>query len=317
MHGPMIGGRKAICFAFLDDHSRAVMGARWGHREDVVRMAAALRPALASRGVPVAIYVDNGSAYVDAWLLRACACLGIKLVHSTPHRPEGKGKIERFWRSVRAQFLVELEGPNPPEIPDLAELNRLFTAWVETCYHQQVHSETGARPLARWQQGMSSPLVTPTPGRLAEAFLWTERRKVSKVGTISMHNNAYEVDHGLAGRYVELAFDPFDLTRIEVRHAGRPVGIATPFKIGRHSHPKARADLPEPPPAPLTGIDYLHLIGEQHQDQQRKPINYSALFTPPLPDPDSAHPHSAGTGDQQAPDAAPGSGQAPQPRETS
>ena len=155
---------------------------------------------------------------------------------------------------------------------------------METCYHQQIHSETGAKPLRRWQAGMPGPLVTPTPDQLAEAFLWTERRKVSKVGTVSLHNNAYEVDHGLAGRYVELAFDPFDLTRIEVRHGGRPAGIATPFKIGRHSHPKARAEAPEPPPVPLTGINYLHLIGAEHQAQLHKPINYSALFPAPLPD---------------------------------
>ena len=96
LHGPQIGGRKAYLFCFIDDHSRAVMGARWAFHEDVVRLAAALRPALATRGVPGSVYVDNGSAFVDAWLLRACAVLGIKLVHSRPGRPQGRGKIERF-----------------------------------------------------------------------------------------------------------------------------------------------------------------------------------------------------------------------------
>src|SRR5512133_1366084 len=83
-------------FAFLDDHSRAIMGHRFGFAEDTVRLAAALRPALGSRGVPDGIYVDNGSAFVDAWLLRACAKLGIRLIHSTPGRPQGRGKIERY-----------------------------------------------------------------------------------------------------------------------------------------------------------------------------------------------------------------------------
>lgn len=288
LHGPVIGGRRAICFAFIDDHSRAVMGARWGYREDVVRMAAALRPALAARGIPRAIYVDNGAAYIDAWLLRACACLGIKLIHSTPHRPEGKGKIERFWRTVRAQFLVEIEADAQQagtQVADLAELNTLFAAWVETCYHQQVHSQTGAKPLGRWQQGITMPLTVPSPSQLAEAFLWTERRKVSKVGTVTLHNNAYEVDALLAGRYVDLAFDPFDLTKIEVRLGGKPAGAAAPFKIGRHSHPKARPELPgtadTSPPAPLTGIDYLKLIDETHHADQHKPINYSALLATP------------------------------------
>src|ERR671928_48266 len=147
LHGPVVAGRKSYLFCFLDDRSRAVMAARFGYAEDTVRLAAALRPALAARGVPEAVYVDNGSAFVDSWLLRACATLGIKLTHSTPGRPQGRGKIERFFRSVREQFLVELTDTRTAEIADLAELNRLFTAWVETVYHTTIHSETGTAPL--------------------------------------------------------------------------------------------------------------------------------------------------------------------------
>jgi putative transposase len=101
LHGPRIDGRKTYLFAFLDDQSRAIVGHRWGFAEDTVRLAAALRPALAARGVPDYVYVDNGSAFVDSWLLRACAKLGIKLVHSTPGRPQGRGKIERFLCATR------------------------------------------------------------------------------------------------------------------------------------------------------------------------------------------------------------------------
>jgi putative transposase len=161
LHGPVIAGRKTYLFAFLDDHSRLVVGHRWGYAEDTVRLAAALRPALGSRGVPEGIYVDNGSAFVDAWLLRACAKLGIKLIHSTPGRPQGRGKIERFFRTVRDQFLVEITGdpaePGRHHVADLLELNRLFTAWVETVYHRRTHSETGQAPLARWQTGGPFP----------------------------------------------------------------------------------------------------------------------------------------------------------------
>lgn len=100
LHGPRIDGRKTYLFAFIDDHSRAVVGHRWGFAEDTVRLAAALRPALAARGVPQYIYVDNGSAFVDSWLLRACARLGIKLVHSAPGRPEVRGKINLTIKTV-------------------------------------------------------------------------------------------------------------------------------------------------------------------------------------------------------------------------
>src|SRR5258708_3522857 len=149
-------------FAFIDDHSRAIVGHRWGYAEDTVRLGAALRPALAARGVPGSIYVDNGSAFVDSWLLRACARLGVKPVPSPPGRPQGRGKIERFFRSVTEEFVVEIVGRvrGGRPIADLAELNRLFTAWVETVYHRRVHSETQQEPLARWEAGKPFPVPT-------------------------------------------------------------------------------------------------------------------------------------------------------------
>ena len=172
LHGPQVAGRKAYLFAFLDDHSRAVMAARWGYFEDSVRLAAALRPALAARGVPSRIYVDNGSAFVDAALKRAAARLGIKITHSAPGRPQGRGKIERFFRVVREEFLVEIgDGAG---VKDLAGLNRLFTAWCERVYHARPHGETGQPPLERWLAG--GPFPVPEPARLREAFLWSETR---------------------------------------------------------------------------------------------------------------------------------------------
>lgn len=279
LHGPTVAGRKTYLFAFLDDHSRAIMGHRFGFAEDTVRLAAALRPALGSRGVPDGIYVDNGSAFVDAWLLRACAKLGIRLIHSTPGRPQGRGKIERYFRTVREQFLVEITGdpdsdPSRHPVDDLGELNRLFTAWVETVYHRSVHSETGQAPLARWHAGGPFPL--PTPDALAEAFLWEAHRTVTKTALVSLQGNTYQVDPVLVGRRVELIFDPFDLTTIAVRLRGVPAGTAIPHRIGRHAHLKARPENPPSPPEP-TGIDYARLIDTAHQAQLGDGVNYAAL----------------------------------------
>jgi putative transposase len=286
LHGPVVGGRKTFLFCFIDDHSRAVMGARWAFHEDVVRLAAALRPALAARGVPEHVYVDNGSAFVDAWLLRACAVLGIKLVHSRPGRPQGRGKIERFFRTVRGQFLAEITGRDGTgtAVADLAELNRLFAAWVQVSYHRAPHSETGQAPLARWAAGVSEPLPLPSPAQLREAFLWSERRTVKKTATVSLHGNIYQVDPSLVRCTVELVFDPFDLTGIQVRHKGRPAGTAVPFVIGRHRHAKTRAedDGPRAEPEP-TGIDYLRILDAAHGEQLQGQINYAALITPGTP----------------------------------
>jgi putative transposase len=282
LHGPHVGGRKTYLFAFLDDHSRAIVGHRFGFAEDTVRLAAALRPALGSRGVPDGIYVDNGSAFVDAWLLRACAKLGIRLIHSTPGRPQGRGKIERYFRTVREQFLVEITGnpdadPSRHPVADLDELNALFTAWVETVYHRSVHSETGQAPLARWSAG--GPFPIPSTDALAEAFLWEEQRTVTRTALVSLQGNTYQVDPLLVGRRVELVFDPFDLTRIQVRLRGVPAGTAIPHRIGRHAHLKARPETPPELPAP-TGIDYARLIAQIHQTQLGAPgtgVNYAAL----------------------------------------
>ena len=87
----------------------------------------------------------------------------------------------------------------------------------------------------------------PSVAQLREAFLWSEHRTVTKTATVNLHGNHYEVDTALVGRRVELVFDPFDLTGIQVRWQGRAMGAAIPHKIGRHVHHKARPDESTPP----------------------------------------------------------------------
>ena len=274
-HGPVVGGRKALLFAFLDDHSRLIVGHRWGRSEDVLRLEAALRRGIASRGVPKRIYVDNGAPFVSAQLQRICAVLGIRLVHSRPGRPQGRGKIERFFATVRSQFLVEIADD---QLNSLDELNRLFTAWVETRYHHRGHRETGQSPLVRFTAA-GIPTV-PGPAQLREAFLWSQTRTVTKTSMVSLHGNHYEVDPALVGRRVQLVFDPFDLAHLEVRHDERDFGTAVPHELKVHIHPKATAE----PPDVLdgmdttpTGIDYLALVEAEHRQATRRTINFADL----------------------------------------
>ena len=282
LHGPLLAGgtpRRAVLLGFIDDHSRLLVGWRWGTGEDVFRLEAALRSGLTSRGVPKAILVDRGSPFVSSQLLRACAVLGVKLIHASPRAATTKGKIERFWRTVRDQFLVEID-----DGVELAELNRLFSAWLEVVYHRRTHSETGLSPLERFDAAGATQL--PTSALLREAFLWSQERTVTGTATVSLHGNRYEVDPALAGRKVELVFDPFDLTRIEVRYQHRPMGLATPLQIGRHTHPQAEREIP--PPLEPTGIDYLKLLAEQRDAEwSGHRIDYSTL----------AHPDGDGDGD--------------------
>ena len=272
LHGPVIDGQRAILFAVLDDHSRLVVGAQFAHAESTVRLEGVLRSAFQARGLPSCLYADNGAPYASRQLARVCAALGIRLTHSTPGRPEGRGKIERFFRTLRQEVLVELEDPHgcPPELPGL---ERMLQAWIERVYHRRVHSETKTTPLTRF--GGFTPRY-PTAAELREAFLWSETRLVTKTATVSLLGNRYEVDQALCGRRVELRFDPHDLEVIEVHYGGRPFGHAVAHQVGRHVHPQAQVPAGEPRPA--SGIDYLRLIAAEHErDWLARRINYHQL----------------------------------------
>lgn len=301
LHGPRINGRKTYLFAFLDDHSRLVTAARWAFAEDSVRLTAALRPALESRGIPGTIYVDNGSAFADESLARTCARLGIRLTHSKPYRPQGRGKIERFFNTVTSQFLTEITITGPSGeieidaeigqvgsvITSLEELNALFTSWAEMVYHQSVHSTTGQTPLARWDAGW----VNRRPDRkdaetIAEAFRWSATRTVTKSATVSLQSNTYQVDPLLVGKRVELVYDPFDLAgTITVNTTGGvPAGIATLTEIRRHVHKKAENAAKDTDPGARTaasGIDYLRLVETRHKNTMAAaPISFDKIAAP-------------------------------------
>lgn len=269
LHGPVVGGKKAILFAYLDDHSRLVTGHRWTWSEDTLSAESALRRGILSRGVPATVYLDNGSSFVSKQLLRALAVLGARLVHSRPGRPQGRGKIERFFRTVRDQFLIEAAHS---EIPTLEAIEQRFVAWTERVYHRRTHSETGETPLDRFAV-LGAPQIPPM-ALVREAFLFSEWRTVTKTATVSLFGNHYEVDGALVGRRVELVFDPFDLERITVRYLDTDFGLAVPQKIGRHVHPMA-AKAPEP--GPQTGIDYLGIVEAAHRQATGSPIGYSDL----------------------------------------
>jgi len=277
LHGPIIDGRRAVLFAILDDHSRFVVGHRWGFGENTLGMQAALHDAVKTHGCPSSLYADNGSAYSCGQLAWSAAVLDIKITHSRPGRPQGRGKIERWNRTCRDQFLVEIEVANTgggSPCSSLTELNRLFTAWLHQRYHRATHSETGQTPAQRYHHDAPLPR-RPDPEQLRRAFLWREQRTVSAVATVALHGNRYEVDASLPGRKVDLLFNPFDLTRVEVEYQRRPMGQATPHQVRRHAHPDVKPHTPAPVEA--TGIDYLRLIEAAHQADVGQAINFTAL----------------------------------------
>jgi putative transposase len=132
LHGPVISGKRAILIAVLDDHSRLVVAVRFAHAESTVRLEAVLRHAFQSHGIPARLYCDNGQNFTSRQLGRICAVLGVRPIHSAPGRPQGRGKIERFFRTLRDGLLVELGRGGEP--PGLEELEGMLQAWIERVY---------------------------------------------------------------------------------------------------------------------------------------------------------------------------------------
>jgi putative transposase len=291
LHGPRVGGRKAYLSAFVDDATRYVVGARWAWSEDHARFVIALRPALAACGLPDQVLLDNGAAQSDQAMARACARLGIRLSHSAPNRPEGKGKVERFFGTVRGQFLAEVApvgesggGAGGTPVRSLEELNALFDAWVAEVYHQAPNDTTGRSPAEAWKAGWVRAAPRPASlEQIADAFKWSATRRVRKDATVQLENNTYQVDPALAGRRVELVYDPYDMgAPLEVFLGGEPAGAGTPFEIGRHVHKKTQAAVRDegrgPAGGAATGIDYLRLIErDRHETIAQAGIDYRAL----------------------------------------
>jgi len=259
-HPKVASSVRAKLFLIVDDHSRLLVHGRFFAHENARACQEALRQAIVHRGLPDVLYADNGAPFKNAWLSRTCAVLGIRLVHSRPYAPQGRGKQERANRFIREAFLAEACHQG---IETLAELDDLFAAWAAQVANCRVHAETNETPIDRFMA--AGPRRAADPERLAEAFRWSVTRKVTRTATVSLEGNAYAVDPALVGRRIELRYDPEDLSLIDVVFEGRPAGVATPFTIGRHTH-RAVPQAARPPGEP-TGVDYLGMVATAHEHQ--------------------------------------------------
>jgi putative transposase len=273
--------RRAHLFCFLDDHSRLVTHAEWFFEEALPRMERVLKIAILRRGLPRTIYVDNGQVYAATQFGVACATLGIHRIHGAPYSPEGRGKQERFFETLQAQFLPEVA---TSDITTLAELNESLWAWLECVYHQREHAETGQTPLARYTAGLDQ-VRSVDPETLRTAFLWREQRKVRRDATLALQGNTYQVDPHLSGRTVELRFDPFDLSQVAMFLDGRALGVATVVTQNRQKHLAVARLATEPltPPKPQSSLDYLAALRSEYQAQQRREagrLEFARLLPP-------------------------------------
>lgn len=222
----------------LDDYSRAVAGYRLGFATPTtLRTALTLRDAIRPKpdphwhicGIPATFYTDHGSDFTSQHLAQVAADLAMTLVFSTPGQPRGRGRIERFFQTVKQLCLCTLPGYAPPGTPPpattltLAALDERLHRFVVADYHQRIHSETGIAPQARWEAGGFLPRLPASAAQLDLLLLTVAKaRRVHQDG-IHFQGLRY-LDLTLAayvGEWVTIRYDPRDLAEIRVFHRDR------------------------------------------------------------------------------------------------
>jgi hypothetical protein len=299
MHGPSVavlqrGRRKTYLIAFLDDATRLVPYCAFALSENTETFLPIFKQALLRRGIPQRLYVDNGANYRSQHLALVCAKLGVALIHARPYQPQGKGKMERWFGTVRSQFLSRL---TDADTDSLETLNRRLWAWVEGEYHLAPHRGLEEHtPLDRWAMSADQVRLAGPNLDLDALFLFEAKRRVQRDRTVSLNGALFEADAALVGQTVTLRFDPgVPASRgIEVWHEQRFVGRAMPVDAYANcfvqrqrpvqtisAPPSAPTHAPPPSSPPLrTGLALRDLAAPEAKPEA--PLQ-DALNQPPPP----------------------------------
>lgn len=244
MHGPYIKdwqsphSRKTYLIAFIDDASRLIAGAAFFFAETAANTKTVLRRAVQTYGVPSRLYLDNGKNFCADGIRLACARMRTALIHTTPYYPEGKGKIERFFRTVRSRFIPWLRN-----ITSLTEMNNCLDQWIQNEYNRAPHSALdNAHPLDVFLKNIEGRLRRfPHHVDPAELFCKKESRLVAKDGTFRINNILYEAEEQLIGRKIDVVFDTDHPTHlVKVFHHGGYIHSATPIDYLANSKAKRK-----------------------------------------------------------------------------
>lgn len=244
MAGPYltVKGKKirTYLFAFIDDCSRIITHAMFLKTEKFSAVRKVFSEAILRRGIPKLLYVDNGKVYRSDRLHFACASLGITLVHTKPYDAASKGKIERYFSTVRKRFLPLLTSD---DLFSLDNLNLKFFKWLEEDYHRKIHSAIKMTPLDKYMSQISKVRILNDPDKLKMLFLKREKRRVKHDGTISVNSSLYEVPQIFIGKQIEVRFDPETYEKIFIFTDGKSIGKAKPVIMADNAHVKRERNL--------------------------------------------------------------------------
>lgn len=228
LHGPKLynGSKKQKTYlhVILDDSSRYIVHGKFYLSESVESLIFDFMGAVRRFGLPQRFYTDNGAAYASRHLKLLCARNGISLVHTPPYRPQGRGKVERFFRTVRDQFLCD-------KYKTYTQMNDAFKIWLSN-YHERLHSSLECSPLQKKLQAKNVCRVIPPSVDIEALFRMERRCRVYNDSTILFKKKRYEVPEYLPGSRVTIYYMPWDKTDIY---------YGDEMKRARHLDPSANA----------------------------------------------------------------------------
>jgi putative transposase len=242
MHGPTVEvstrTAKSILCAVIDDHTRMIVGYAFAATETVSALITVLKEAFLTYGLPRRLYVDNGPAFSSELLLSACAQSGISLIHSKPYDSPSRGKIERFFRTVRSRFLCCLS-----DKITLDDINEAFSLWLKEDYHHKVHRGIDEKPIDRYHRSIKHcEMKRLTSAELDEVFLVRHERVVGNDATISFKGKIYEVPAAYIRQRIEIRHPVDDREALYLFENGARIAKLKPVDLREN----ARTFRPDP-----------------------------------------------------------------------
>jgi transposase InsO family protein len=271
--------KKTYLLSLIDDKTRMIMHAEFYSNQRLPILEDCFRKALLKFGKPSAVLVDNGKIFVSKWFKLACVRLGVKHVAAKPYSAKTKGKCEKFHQVVDT-FLSEF---SLEPLKTLTELNRKFSIFLDEGYthdhHDALKSEerdphTGEllskRERTPYQAYTEDPAKVKYVSSLEcrDAFLWEEQRTVDKSGCIKLAGVMYDVGVPLIRKRVDVRYDPFDISIIEIWHDGKFQRKAEKLFIPEFT-PKQPAS-PATTPRKLTGSRLLKVYEEKNKEREKQ-----------------------------------------------
>ena len=241
MYGPFLPVRQenlrmakkqSYLIAIIDDYSRLICHAEFFLTEGLMDYLNVLDKAIRKRGCPDKIYCDNGKVFLSEQVKRIGAQIGTRIVHCAVRDSAAKGKIERWFLTVRTQFLEPLQFEKASSLP---ELNKRFFAWVEA-YNSKCHSSLGCTPMEKWLKSPRQPRILSENADTDDLFWLEVSRKVKKDGTFSLNRIRYETNYTLVGQKITVRYNSQDPTRVHVYDDNGFIGVSFPLDPGANNN---------------------------------------------------------------------------------